>query len=59
MSDDPKLFCWFCGRGEHEVRKLLAGMDVYICEQCVWRLQGVLRSEGIEREPLFPFIPHE
>jgi hypothetical protein len=32
----PKtLYCSFCGKSQHEVRKLIAGPDVYICDECV------------------------
>src|SRR5262245_25582835 len=32
----PKtLYCSFCGKSQHEVRKLIAGPDVFICDECV------------------------
>ena len=29
------LYCSFCGKSQHEVRKLIAGPSVYICDECV------------------------
>jgi ATP-dependent Clp protease ATP-binding subunit ClpX len=34
-NSSKALFCSFCGKGQHEVRKLIAGPTVYICEECV------------------------
>jgi ATP-dependent Clp protease ATP-binding subunit ClpX len=30
-----KLYCSFCGKSQHEVRKLIAGPTVFICDECV------------------------
>ena len=37
IGGDPKntLYCSFCGKSQHEVRKLIAGPTVYICDECV------------------------
>ncbi|HYU65123.1 MAG TPA: ClpX C4-type zinc finger protein, partial [Jatrophihabitantaceae bacterium] len=32
---DGSCRCSFCGKGEHEIRKLVAGPGVYICDECV------------------------
>ena len=37
------LVCSFCGRSQHEVRKLIAGPGCYICEACVGLTEGVVR----------------
>jgi ATP-dependent Clp protease ATP-binding subunit ClpX len=36
-GSDPKstLYCSFCGKSQHEVRKLIAGPSVFICDECV------------------------
>ena len=34
-SEDKLLFCSFCGKNQNEVRKLIAGPSVYICNECV------------------------
>ncbi len=44
-KDEPKLKCSFCGKTQDQVRKLIAGPGVYICEQCI-----ELCSEIIEEE---------
>ena len=42
-----RLFrCSFCGKGKDEVRKLVAGPGVFICDQCVLLCNEVLQSEG-------------
>ena len=32
---DRVLHCSFCGKSQHEVRKLIAGPSVYVCDECV------------------------
>ena len=44
MSDE-KLFCSFCGKGQDEVRKLIAGPSVYICDECVELCNDILEDE--------------
>ena len=34
-SGDKLLFCSFCGKNQNEVRKLIAGPSVYICNECI------------------------
>jgi hypothetical protein len=41
---DPGLACTFCGTSQYEVRKLIAGPGVYICDACVELAQGVGKS---------------
>ena len=57
-SPDGKiLYCSFCGKSQHEVRKLIAGPSVYICDECVELCNDIIREEledaGVaERESL-------
>ena len=46
-SDDSKstLFCSFCGKSQHEVRKLIAGPTVFICDECVELCMDIIREE--------------
>jgi ATP-dependent Clp protease ATP-binding subunit ClpX len=37
------LFCSFCGKNQHEVRKLIAGPTVFICDECVETMHGHYR----------------
>lgn len=50
MSDDTDwsgkpLHCSFCGKTQHEVRKLIAGPAVYVCDECVELCNDILREE--------------
>jgi hypothetical protein len=40
------LFCSFCGKSQHEVKKLIAGPSVYICDECVDLCVDIIREEG-------------
>src|SRR5688572_29834541 len=39
------LYCSFCGKSEHEVRKLIAGSSFYICDECVDLCNDIIREE--------------
>ncbi len=62
-SDDGKLlYCSFCGKSQHEVRKLIAGPSVFICDECVELCNDIIREEmqegGTEEASSLP-KPHE
>ena len=44
-SDKTTLFCSFCGKSQHEVKKLIAGPTVYICDECVDLCTDIIREE--------------
>jgi ATP-dependent Clp protease ATP-binding subunit ClpX len=44
-SDGKLLFCSFCGKSQHEVRKLIAGPSVFICDECVDLCNDIIREE--------------
>ena len=51
MSEDNKdkkntLFCSFCGKSQHEVRKLIAGPTVFICDECVELCMDIIKEEN-------------
>jgi ATP-dependent Clp protease ATP-binding subunit ClpX len=49
-GDDGKLlYCSFCGKSQHEVRKLIAGPSVFICDECVELCNDILREEMQEK----------
>ena len=50
MSEDKTLYCSFCGKGQDEVRKLIAGPSVYICDECVDLCNDILKDEFGEDE---------
>jgi ATP-dependent Clp protease ATP-binding subunit ClpX len=53
MSDDKRgkdsggklLYCSFCGKSQHEVRKLIAGPSVFVCDECVELCNDIIREE--------------
>ena len=44
-GDGKLLHCNFCGKSQHEVRKLIAGPSVYICDECVELCNDIIREE--------------
>ena len=42
------LYCSFCGKSQHEVRKLIAGPSVFICDECVELCNDIIREEVSE-----------
>ncbi len=62
-DDDKLLYCSFCGKSQHEVRKLIAGPSVYVCDECVELCNEIIREEIDEQtldndEDSLP-TPHE
>ncbi len=59
MSDDrydkgddngKLLYCSFCGKSQHEVRKLIAGPSVFVCDECVDLCNDIIREEIQEKQ---------
>jgi ATP-dependent Clp protease ATP-binding subunit ClpX len=46
---DRLLYCSFCGKSQHEVRKLIAGPSVFICDECVDLCNDIIREEIQEK----------
>jgi ATP-dependent Clp protease ATP-binding subunit ClpX len=44
-TKDKTLYCSFCGKSQHEVRKLIAGPSVYICDECVELCNDIIGEE--------------
>ena len=44
-KDNSKLSCTFCGKGQEDVRKLIAGPSVYICDECVDLCNDIIEEE--------------
>jgi len=44
-DDERLLYCSFCGKSQHEVRKLIAGPSVFICDECVELCNDIIREE--------------
>ena len=55
MSDkiggEKLLYCSFCGKSQHEVRKLIAGPSVFICDECIELCNDIIREEIREISP--------
>ncbi len=44
-DDEKLLYCSFCGKSQNEVRKLIAGPSVYVCDECVDLCNDIIRDE--------------
>jgi ATP-dependent Clp protease ATP-binding subunit ClpX len=44
-SGEKLLYCSFCGKSQHEVRKLIAGPSVFICDECIDLCNDIIRDE--------------
>lgn len=49
-SDGKLLYCSFCGKSQNEVRKLIAGPSVFICDECVELCNDIIREEIEEKQ---------
>ncbi len=45
IGGEKLLYCSFCGKSQHEVRKLIAGPSVFICDECVELCNDIIREE--------------
>ena len=59
MSDknNKNILCFFCGKSQHEVKKLIAGPTVFICDECVELCMDIIKEESktslIKHQELF------
>ena len=44
-SSEKTLYCSFCGKSQHEVKKLIAGPSVFICDECIELCNEIIRDE--------------
>ncbi|WLV23703.1 ATP-dependent protease ATP-binding subunit ClpX [Aciduricibacillus chroicocephali] len=57
-EEKGQLKCSFCGKGQEQVRKLVAGPGVYICDECIELCTEIVEEElGTEEEPEFKELP--
>ena len=47
-DNDKVLYCSFCGKSQHEVKKLIAGPSVFVCDECVDLCNDIIREETLE-----------
>lgn len=45
---DRTVYCSFCGKSQHEVKKIIAGKSVVICEECVSLCMEIVKEAEIE-----------
>ena len=45
VGGEKLLYCSFCGKSQHEVRKLIAGPSVFICDECIELCNDIIREE--------------
>ncbi len=50
-SSEKLLYCSFCGKSQHEVRKLIAGPSVFICDECIDLCNDIIRDETAADSP--------
>ena len=43
---DKSFHCSFCGKSQHEVKKLIAGPSVYVCDECVMLCHDIIHEVG-------------
>jgi ATP-dependent Clp protease ATP-binding subunit ClpX len=48
---DKLLYCSFCGKSQHEVRKLIAGPSVFVCDECIELCNDIIREENNSAVP--------
>ena len=60
-SSEKVLYCSFCGKSQHEVKKLIAGPSVFICDECIELCNDIIRDEvpadGAETKPAKSDLP--
>ena len=47
-TNDVKVYCSFCGKSQDEVKKIIAGNNVFICNECVALSQEIIKEELAE-----------
>ncbi len=50
FNDPMNLACSFCGKSQREVKKLIAGPTVYICDECIDLCNDIISEENMRRE---------
>ena len=51
-SGEKLLYCSFCGKSQHEVKKLIAGPSVFICDECIDLCNDIITDEASNVETL-------
>jgi ATP-dependent Clp protease ATP-binding subunit ClpX len=56
-GDDKVLHCSFCSKSQHEVRKLIAGPSVYVCDECVALCNEIINEQSQDGKPAVDVLP--
>jgi ATP-dependent Clp protease ATP-binding subunit ClpX len=56
-GDDKVLHCSFCSKSQHEVRKLIAGPSVYVCDECVALCNEIINEQGQDGKAAADVLP--
>ena len=48
-SSDKSMYCSFCGKSQHEVKKLIAGPSVFVCDECIELCNDIIRDEVLDK----------
>ena len=59
MSSNDRLKCSFCGKTQDQVKKLIAGPDVFICDECVELCNEILDEEFFEQISFMLEVPFD
>src|SRR5512140_3310371 len=51
IGGEKLLYCSFCGKSQHEVKKLIAGPSVFICDECIELCNDIIRDEVPAESP--------
>jgi ATP-dependent Clp protease ATP-binding subunit ClpX len=51
-ASEKLLYCSFCGKSQHEVKKLIAGPSVFICDECIELCNDIIREEVAQDAPI-------
>ena len=49
-GSEKLLYCSFCGKSQHEVKKLIAGESVFICDECINLCNDIIRDEAEDEQ---------
>ena len=61
-EDKKQLKCSFCGKNQDQVKRLIAGPGVYICDECIDLCSDIIQDEfedNVELDTMFSFYPFQ
>ena len=55
-NGEKLLYCSFCGKSQHEVKKLIAGPSVFVCDECVDLCNDIIRGMCKEHKKILVWV---